>query len=170
MSRAFRKRVFALIGGIGAGPNEDDDSRLRRMVSIWASLAGVPCLAIYCAVYIFLGAPLAAAIMFAYMAIVLIGLIVFGMTGRGFSQFLLFLTLSPMIASLLLVIIFGGLMGSAMHVVWGLLTPLAALVVYGPQTARRYFAAYVGVLGLGTFLSYSTLPPSTFSIRAGSPL
>ena len=40
------------------------------MVSIWASLAGVPCLAIYCAVYIFLGAPLAAAIMFAYMAIV----------------------------------------------------------------------------------------------------
>ena len=50
-----------------------------------------------------------------------------------------------MIASLLLVIIFGGLMGSAMHVVWGLLTPLAALVVYGPKTARRYFAAYVGV-------------------------
>ena len=52
------------------------------MVFIWASLAGVPCLAIYCAVYIFLGAPLAAVIMFAYMAIVLIGLIAFGMTGR----------------------------------------------------------------------------------------
>jgi hypothetical protein len=66
MSRAFRKRVFALIGGIGAGPNEDDDSRLRRMVFIWASLTGVPSLAIYCAVYIFLGAPLAAVIMFAY--------------------------------------------------------------------------------------------------------
>ena len=55
------KRLFTLVAGIGAGPNEDDDSRLRRMVFIWASLAGVPCLAIYCAVYIFLGAPLAAA-------------------------------------------------------------------------------------------------------------
>jgi len=129
------------------------------MVFIWASLAGVPCLAVYCAVYIFLGAPLATAIMFAYMAIVLIDLIAFGITGRGFSQFLLFLTLSPMIASLLLVIILGGMMGSAMHVVWGLLTPLGALVVYGPKTARRYFAAYVGVLGLGTFLSYNTIDP-----------
>ena len=159
MSRAFRKRLVSIVDGIGAAPNEDDDSRLRRMVFIWASLAGVPSLAIYCAVFTFLGAPLAAMIMFAYMAIVLIDLIAFGMTGRGFSPFLLFLTLSPMIASFLLVIILGGMMGSAMHVVWGLLSPLGALVVYGPKAARRYFAAYVGVLGLGTFLSYNTIDP-----------
>ena len=152
-------RLFTLMSGIGAGPDEDDDSRLRRMVFIWASLAGVPSLVIYCAVFIFLGASLAAVIMFAYLAIVLIDLIAFGMTGRGFSLFLLFLTLSPLIASLLLVIIFGGLMASAMHVVWGLLTPLGALVVYGPKTARRYFVAYVAVLGLGTFLSYNTTYP-----------
>jgi len=153
------KRLFTHVAGIGAGPNEDDDSRLRRMVFVWASLAGVPCLAIYSALYVFLGAPLAAVIMFAYTAICLIDLIAFAMTGRGFSQFLLFLTLSPMIASLLLVIIFGGMMGSAMHVVWGLLTPLGALVVYGPKVATRYFAAYVVVLGLGTFLSYNTTDP-----------
>jgi len=159
MSRAFMKRLFALTARIGAGPNEDDDSRLRRMIFIWASLAGVPCLAIYCAVYIFLGAPLAAVIMFAYMAICLIDFIAFSITGRGFPQFLLFLTLSPMIASILLVIILGGLMGSAMHVVWGLLTPLGALVVYGPKDARRYFAAYVGVIALGIFVSYAITDP-----------
>jgi len=129
------------------------------MVFIWASLAGVPCLAIYCALYIFLGAPMAAAVMFAYMAIVLIQLSVFGTTGRGFSPFLLFLTLSPMIASLVIAVILGGLMGSAMHVVWGLLTPLGALVVYGPKAAKRYFIGYVGVLGLGTFLSYDETGP-----------
>src|SRR5215468_5318792 len=159
MIRAFMKRLFTLMASIGARPNEDDDSRVRRMVFIWASVTGVPSLAIYCVAYIFLVAPLAAAIMFAYMAIVLVDLIVFGMTGRGFPLFLLFLTLSPLIASLLLVIIFGGLMASAMHVVWGLLPPLGALVVYGPKTARRYFVAYVGVLGLGTFLSYNTADP-----------
>ena len=114
-------RLFTLTSGIGACPDEDDDSRLRRMVFIWASLAGVPSLVIYCAVFTFLGAPLAAVIMFAYLTIVLIDLIAFSMTGRGFSRFLLFLTLSPRIVSLLLVIIFGGLMASAMHVVWGLL-------------------------------------------------
>ena len=153
------KRLLARVAEIGASPNEDDDSRLRRMVFIWASLAGVPSLVIYCAAFSFLGAPLAAVIMCAYLAIVLIDLIAFAMTGRGFSLFLLFLTLSPLIASLLLVIIFGGLMASAMHVVWGLLTPLGALVVYGPKAARRYFVAYVGVLGLGIFLSYHTTHP-----------
>ncbi|HEY7318533.1 MAG TPA: adenylate/guanylate cyclase domain-containing protein [Candidatus Binatia bacterium] len=153
------KRLLTAVAAIGAGPNEDDDARLRRMVFIWASLAGVPSLVIYCIVFIFLGAPLAAVIMFAYLAIVLVDLIVFGMTGRGFPLFLRFLTLSPLIASLLLVILFGGLMASAMHVVWGLLTPLGALVVYGPKAARQCFAAYIGVLGLGTFLSYNVTEP-----------
>jgi adenylate cyclase len=153
------KRLLARITGIGASPDEDDDSRLRRRLFIGASWAGVPCLAFYGTLYAFLGVPLAAVTMFAYMAICLINLIVFSNTGRGFSQLLFFLTLSPMIASLLLVIVLGGLMGSAMHVVWGLLTPLGALVVYGPKAARHCFAAYVGVLGLGLLLSYSVAAP-----------
>ncbi|MGE5852251.1 MAG: adenylate/guanylate cyclase domain-containing protein, partial [Deltaproteobacteria bacterium] len=124
-----------------------------------ASIAGVPSCAMYSVLYTFFDAPLIGTIMLAYMTICLFDLIVFGITGRGFNPFLLFLTLSPMIASLLVVIILGGLMGSAMHVVWGLLTPLAALVVYGPKAARYCFAAYLGVLGLGAFLSYSTAHP-----------
>jgi adenylate cyclase len=153
------KYLWTPMTQIGATPNEDDDSRLRRKLFIGASLAGVPCLTFYGALYALLGAPLVAVIMFAYMAICLINLTVFSITGRGFPQFLLFLTLSPMIASLLLAIVLGGLMGSAMHVVWGLLTPLGALVVYGPKAARRCFAAYVGVLGLGLLLSYSVTDP-----------
>lgn len=159
MNQAFTKRLFALAAAIGARPNEDDDSRLHRMVFIWASLAGIPSLAIYCAMYKALGAPVAAAVMFTYMVVVLLQLIVFGVTGRGFAPFLFFLTLSPMIASLLIAIILGGMMGSAMHVVWGLLTPLGALVVYGPKAAKLYFAGYVGVLALGTFLSYNVTDP-----------
>ena len=159
MNRAFRSRLLTMIAGIGASPVENDDSQLRRMLFIGASFAGIPSWAFYGALYASLGAPLAAAVMFTFMATCLINLILFGITGRGFFYFLLFLALSPMIASLLLVIILGGLMGSAMHVVWGLLTPLGALVVYGPKVARRCFAAYVGVLGLGTVLSYSTTAP-----------
>lgn len=159
MHRAFTTRLLPAIAAIGAGPNEDDDSRFRRMLFIGASLAGIPSWAFYGALYASLGAPLVAAIMFTFMATCLVNLVLFAMTGRGFSQSLLFLTLSPMIASLLLVIVLGGLMGSAMHVVWGLLTPLGALVVYGPKTARRCFAGYVGVLGLGILLSYIMTEP-----------
>jgi adenylate cyclase len=153
------KYIFKFLNNIGASLMEDDDSRLRRMIFIWASLAGVPSCAMYSLLYALFGAPLVATIMLGYMIICLFDLIVFSMTGRGFSPFLLFLTLSPMIASLLAEIILGGLMGSAMHVVWGLLTPLGALVVYGPKAARYCFAAYLGVLGLGAFLSYSTAHP-----------
>ena len=153
------KYIFKFLDNIGASLMEDDDSRLRRMIFIWASLAGVPSCAMYSLLYALFGAPLVATIMLGYMIICLFDLIVFSMTGRGFSPFLLFLTLSPMIASLLAEIILGGLMGSAMHVVWGLLTPLGALVVYGPKAARYCFAAYLGVLGLGAFLSYSTAHP-----------
>jgi adenylate cyclase len=153
------KHIFKFLNNIGASLMEDDDSRLRRMIFIWASLAGVPSCAMYSVLYALFGAPLVATIMLGYMIICLFDLIVFSMTGRGFSPFLLFLTLSPMIASLLAEIILGGLMGSAMHVVWGLLTPLGALVVYGPKAARYCFAAYLGVLGLGAFLSYSTAHP-----------
>jgi guanylate cyclase len=153
------KHIFKFLNDIGASLMEDDDSRLRRMIFIWASLAGVPSCAMYSLLYALFGAPLVATIMLGYMIICLFDLIVFSMTGRGFSPFLLFLTLSPMIASLLAEIILGGLMGSAMHVVWGLLTPLGALVVYGPKAARYCFAAYLGVLGLGAFLSYSTAHP-----------
>jgi len=153
------KYIFKFLNNIGASLMEDDDSRLRRMIFIWASLAGVPSCAMYSLLYALFGAPLVATIMLGYMIICLFDLIVFSMTGRGFSPFLFFLTLSPMIASLLAEIILGGLMGSAMHVVWGLLTPLGALVVYGPKAARYCFAAYLGVLGLGAFLSYSTAHP-----------
>ena len=159
MKRAFTARVLNMIAGIGAWPDEDDDSRLRRMLFVGASLAGIPCWALYAALYGSLGAPLVAVIMFTFMAICLVNLILFAMTGRGFSRSVLFLTFSPMIASLLLAVVLGGLMGSAMHVVWGLLTPLGALVLYGPSFARRCFAGYVGVLVLGILASYVITNP-----------
>jgi adenylate cyclase len=159
MNQAFTKHLFDLAARIGARPDEDDDSRLHRMIFIWASLAGIPSLAIYCAIYVILGAPLAATIMFVYMTLVLVQLVIFGTTRRGFAPFLFFLTLSPMIASLVIAVILGGMLGSAMHVVWGLLTPLGALVVYGPKAAKVYFVGYVAVLGLGTFLSYDETGP-----------
>jgi adenylate cyclase len=159
MAKVLIKRLVDHASGFGARPDEDQDARLHRVIFIGASLAGVPCLVIYCAAYIVLGAPLAAALMFLYMAVIVIDLIVFGIARRAFPLLLLFLTLSPMVASLLIAIILGGLMGSAMHVVWGLLTPLGALVVYGPKAAKRYFAAYVGVLGLSSFLSYTVTNP-----------
>ncbi len=57
-SRALMKRLIDFVGGIGARAAEDDDSRLRRMVFIWASLAGVPSCALYAVLYTFFGAPL----------------------------------------------------------------------------------------------------------------
>ncbi|GEM_PF-3840412 len=58
-------------------------------------------------------------------------LLIFGATRRGLSLFLFFLTLSPMIASLVVAVILGGMLGSAMNVRKPLRRVAAALNVLG---------------------------------------
>ena len=60
MKRAFTKILLNTITRIGAKADEDDDARLRRILFIGASLAGVPSYALYGVLYAVLGAPLAA--------------------------------------------------------------------------------------------------------------
>jgi adenylate cyclase len=155
--------LFALVSRIGCSPNEDDDLRIRRMIFVGASLGGVLSLPIYGVLFSLLGAPVASTIMFAYLAICLLNLTAFGMVRGYFEIFLFILLATHMIAQLSVTIVLGGLIASAMHAVWGLLSPLGAIVVYGPNTALRWFAGYAAVIGTGIYVSYDINGPSTLS-------
>jgi len=160
MRKPFLQRLLARIRRIGAGPDEDDDQRIRRMIFVGASLGGVFSLPFYGLVFAVFGAPLAAAVMFAYLAICLLNLTAFGMLRGYLEKFLFILLLTHTLGSLLLTIALGGLMPSAMHAVWGLLAPLGAIVVHGPRTAVRWFAAYVAVIAVGIYASYGIEDPA----------
>jgi hypothetical protein len=134
MSAPYWQRLFAFVSRIGCSPNEDDDRRIRRMIFVGASLAGVFSLPIYVVLFSAFGAPLASMVMFAYLTICLLNLAAFGMVRAYFEIFLFILLTTHMIASLLVTLVLGGLIPSAMHAVWGLLSPLGAIVVYRPKT------------------------------------
>jgi guanylate cyclase len=110
-------------------------------------------------------------IMFAYLAICLVNLIVFGLTRDHFETSLFVLLATHMIASLLITTALGGLIPSAMHAVWGLLAPLGAIVVYGPKAGLRWFAVYTAVIAAGVYVSYSmSNPPNALDRQAISAL
>src|SRR5688572_6079957 len=159
MNAPFLERLFAVVRRTGANPNEDDDRRIRRMIFVGASLGGVLSLPIYGVLFSLLGAPAASTIMFAYLAICLLNLTAFGMVRGYFEIFLFILLATHMIASLLVTIVLGGLIASAMHAVWGLLSPLGAIVVYGPKTGLRWFAGYAAVIAAGIYVSYDINGP-----------
>ena len=159
MNTPFLQRLVALMRRIGANLNEDDDLRIRRMLFVGASLGGVLSLLMYGLLFGILGAPLAAMVMFAYLAICLVNLTAFGMLPRYFETFLFILLSTHMIASLLVTLVLGGLIPSAMHAVWGLLSPLGAIVVYGPKTALGWFAGYVAIIAVGIYVSYDVNGP-----------
>jgi hypothetical protein len=159
MRLSYSQRLFAFVSRIGSSPNEDNDRRIRRMIFVGASLGGVLSLPIYAVLFSAFGAPLASTIMFAYLAICLLNLTAFGMVRGYFEIFLFILLATHMIAQLSVTIVLGGLIASAMHAVWGLLSPLGAIVVYGPKTGLRWFAGYAAVIGAGIYVSYDINGP-----------
>ena len=159
MSEAISQRLLTLINRIGTDPNEDNDLRIRRMIFVGASLAGVPALVLYGVLFSVLGAPLAAAVMFVYLAICIMNLIAYAIIGRHFRKFFFILLITNMTVSPLITIVLGGVIPSAMHAVWGLLSPLGVLVVYGPRAGLRWFVGYVGVILIATYVSYSNIGP-----------
>ena len=159
MSEAISQRLLTLINRIGNDPNEEDDLRIRRMIFVGASLAGVPALVLYGVLFSVLGAPLAAAVMFVYLAICIMNLIAYAIIGRHFRKFFFILLITNMTVSPLITIVLGGVIPSAMHAVWGLLSPLGALVVDGPRAGFRWFVGYVGVILIATYVSYSNIGP-----------
>ena len=159
MSAYYSQRLFALVGRIGSSPNEDDDRRIRRMIFVGASLAGVLSLPIYGVLFSVFGAPLASTIMFAYLAICLLNLTAFGVLRGHFEIFLFILLTTHVIASLLVTLVLGGLISSAMHAVWGILSPLGAIVVYRPKTGLSWFAGYAAVIAAGIYVSYNFKGP-----------
>jgi guanylate cyclase len=158
--------LASLISRIGAHPGEDDDQRIHRIIYVGASVGAVVALLIYGCLFNYYGAPRAALVMFVYLAISVVSLTLFGLTRRHLYRYLRVLLLAHLLASLFVTLVLGGFKGSAVHVVWGLLAPLGALVVFRTRSATRWFAGYIGVLMAALVISYTIRTPLNVLDRA----
>ena len=159
--------MLGFLTRIGAAPAETDEERIHRMVYVGASFASVPALLLYGWLFLDFGAPLAALVMFGYLAIGVLCLMLFGLTRRNFHTYLKIFISAHLSASLAITYALGGIFASAVHAVWGLLTPLGALVVLSPRAAIRWFLAYLVLLSICLGISQAiTEPFNTLQPRA----
>jgi len=137
--------VLYRLAGAGARPDDTPDVRLQKAVLTLTAVV-VSVLATYWVVmYLALGLRLSAAIPFAYQVVSAIGLGHFLRTKDDqlfrSSQLLIMLLLPALLQWSV-----GGFVNSSGVMLWALVAPLGALLVEGPQRARAWFAAYLGLI------------------------
>ena len=144
-------RWIERVASVGALPSDTDEERLRKATLILAPILVIPLAVIWVVTYGALGLALSAAIPFVYQAVSGISLVFFARTRRyrffRFSQLLLMLLL-PFLLQLSL----GGFVASSGVILWGLTSPLGALMFSGRRQAVRWLLAFLVLLALSAML------------------
>jgi len=143
---------------IGAEPEDDEDTRLRKVLLVVAALIITPLAVAWGALYWTVGATAAAAIPWLYVGISVASLISFGLTHsyRWFAigQFAPYMTL-PFV----LMWILGGFAAGSVVAVWAGLAPVTALLLGHRRAAVVLVAAYAGLMAASAVVP-TPVPPT----------
>jgi len=170
LTRGFLQKVILFIARIGADPNDSDEMRLKKRILVSVVFGGIFVLTAMGVLYIVLGEPLAGTIFLAYVTIMFFSLILFGLMRRGFSLFSLSQIALALIVSCAMELILGGFANSAGYVLYGLLAPLGALILYGPRPALGWFLAYAVLIIISIFLQPYLRPANNLPSTASTVL
>lgn len=148
----------------------------KRMVTATALMTGAAGL-LWGLLYFSFGEWIPGAIPFAYGILLHGSVLLFARTGNVRFLRRILLSLLLLLPFALMWSLGGFVLGSAVAF-WGLLTPLVALLLATPQTARRWFIAFIALLVLSAFVepylrTENLLPPLArtifFVINVGAP-
>jgi guanylate cyclase len=130
---------------LGQRPQDSPEDSLRKTLLITGSYAVIAATTSYGLVYLLLGEPLASIAPLFFTSITLVNLAYTRRTGRyeifRFSNMLLGLFLPS-----LLTVLLGGFVGSSATILWALITPMGALLLYDTRQAGRWWYAYIVTL------------------------
>lgn len=135
--RGLLGRILA----IGADPADDEDTRLRKVLLLVASITIAPLAVVWGAIYWIGGATLPALIPWAYAVISVIGLVVFSAT-RHYPVFAVSQFVPYMVLPFLLMWSLGGPVGGSVVALWAGLAPIVALLLGHRRAALALAAAY----------------------------
>ena len=158
MRQAVRHRIFArgkrlldLAGSIGLDARDNDETALRKRVAVVLFGGTLPLTIAWSAIYLAVGAPLAAAVPGFYSVTTPINTLVFAHTRNlriyRFTQLLLVLILPWLV-----MISLGGFRQSSAVVVWAALSPLGALLIDDLRGTLFWIAGFIALLIVGAIL------------------
>jgi adenylate cyclase len=155
------EQLFALARHIGLEASDSDETALRKRVAVALFAGTLPFTIAWSAIYLAVGAPLAAAIPGFYSVFTPINTLIFARTRNlavyRFTQLLLVLILPWLVMMSL-----GGFRQSSAVIMWGALSPLGSLLVDELRRTLLWIAGFVALLFAGAilepYLSLNELP------------
>ena len=149
--RAHSKRLLDLAASIGHDARDDDETALRKRVAVVLFGGTLPLTIAWSAIYLAVGAPLAAAVPGFYSVITPINTLIFAHT-RNLGIYRLSQLLLVLILPWLVMISLGGFRQSSAVVLWAALSPLGALLIEDLRGTLFWIAGFIALLIIGAIL------------------
>jgi guanylate cyclase len=150
--------VLARLAQVGADPQDDDETRLRKALLLLISVLILPISLVWGTLYLAFGTQ-SGYLAYLYFAIVVVAILVFART-RDVALLLRVQLLDILFAPTLSMIPLGGFLASGGVGLWGILAPLGALVFGDVRAGVRWYIAFL-VIFLGSGIAGEVLhPPS----------
>ncbi len=157
--------MVARLAEVGSDPGDDQETRLRKGLLVLIAVLILPISATWGVLYLAFGAP-SGLIAFLYFGVSLGSIAIFART-RSFPLLLRIQLVAILLAPTLSMIPLGGFIGSGGVGLWGIMSPLGALVFGGTRDGIRWYAAFLVVLlgsGIaGPVLGYESPLPAWFT-------
>ncbi len=150
---------LALIARIGADPNDSDEIRLKKELSVGIALAGIVSLSAWALLLFQYGELLAASLWLAFALELVFVIFVVAATHKFYNWLAVLQVVLVLLVPLVSYLLLGGLVLLG-GVLWGFLSPLMALFFLGRRAATFWFFAYVLSIVVGLALQ-PLFPPST---------
>ena len=155
--RDYAQRVVALAGQIGQAATDSDETALRKRLAVLLCVGTLPLTVTWSAIYLDVGAPLAAAMPAFYSVFTPINTVIFARTGNftfyRFSQLLAILSL-PWFVTMSL----GGFQQSSVVIIWAALCPLASLLLEDLRSTLLWIVGFVVLLIVSALLQPYLVP------------
>ena len=154
--RALLDRVLQRLATVGAAPDDDADTRLRKALLVLIALLILPVAFVWAVLYVSFGSPWGWTA--AVYAAISIGSILLFARNRDFELLLRIQLVDIMLAPTVSMIPIGGIVSAGGVGIWGILAPLGALIFQGARSGVRWFIVYIAIF-LGSGIAGLLLAP-----------
>ncbi len=151
MKNNIFEKILILVSGIGASAGDSEELKLQKSLLVLCAFPFVFSGIIWGSMYMWFGERRAAMIPLSYSVFSLISIIYFGYTRKfgvfRFSQILLILLLP-----FLLMIELGGFINGSAVILWGLISPLGAMLFDKQSNSQRWLFAFLCLVAVAGIL------------------
>jgi adenylate cyclase len=167
---SYLLNLLQRIGRIGENPADSDEVRLQKAIQVnTVVLGGLPAQFSIGIVLLFSGAYWAAVSTIGFGVLAALLLFYLAVTRRHYPFFRFTQLAIPLLSPFVSTVLMGGLIPTGFAIIWGLVAPLLALILYRPRQALYWFLAYLGLVVISGLVRPilpwgGTLPPVATTI------